>query len=37
MEAAVAHFQAAGARTLLDPLCRYADYIGEVFGGRPGQ
>lgn len=37
MEAAVAHFQAAGARTLLDPLCRFADHIGEVFGGRIGQ
>jgi DUF1680 family protein len=31
-EAAVAHFEATGKRTLLDVLRRYADYIGEVFG-----
>ncbi|NLC58587.1 MAG: glycoside hydrolase family 127 protein [Armatimonadetes bacterium] len=37
MEAAVAHFQATGKRTLLDALCRYADYIGTVFGTGPGQ
>jgi len=32
IEAAVAHFEATGKRTLLDVLRRYADYIGEVFG-----
>lgn len=32
IEAAVAHFQATGKRSLLDVLCRYADYINEVFG-----
>jgi len=37
MEAAVAHFQATGKRTLLDALCRYADYIGTVFGTEPGK
>ncbi|RPJ45507.1 MAG: glycoside hydrolase family 127 protein [Chloroflexi bacterium] len=37
IEAAVAHFQATGKRSLLDPLCRYADYIGIVFGPKPGQ
>jgi DUF1680 family protein len=37
MEAAAAHYQATGKRTLLDPLCRYADRIGKVFGARPGQ
>lgn len=37
MEAAVAHYQATGKRTLLDPLCRYADHIGQVFGRGPGQ
>lgn len=37
MEAAVAHFQATGKRTLLDCLCRYADYIGTVFGTEPGK
>lgn len=37
MEAAVAHYQATGKRTLLDPLCRYADHIGRVFGRGPGQ
>ncbi len=37
MEAGVAHFQATGRRTLLDVVCRYADYIGSVFGrGRRG-
>jgi uncharacterized protein len=37
IEAAVAHFQATGKRSLLDVLCRYADYIGSVFGTGPGQ
>ncbi|MDH7568643.1 MAG: glycoside hydrolase family 127 protein [Armatimonadota bacterium] len=37
MEAAVAHYQATGKRTLLNALCRYADYIGTVFGTGPGQ
>jgi uncharacterized protein len=27
IEAAVAHYQATGKRSLLDPLCRYADHI----------
>jgi DUF1680 family protein len=35
MEAAVAHFEATGKRTLLDVMCRYADYIDSVFG--PGK
>ena len=35
MEAAVAHHLATGKRTLLDALCRYADYIDSVFG--PGK
>ena len=35
MEAAVAHFEATGKRSLLDVLCRYADYIDSVFG--PGK
>jgi uncharacterized protein len=37
MEAAAAHFQATGKRTLLDPICRYADLIGLVFGRGEGQ
>jgi uncharacterized protein len=37
IEAAVAHFQATGKRSLLDVLRRYADYIGSVFGPEPGQ
>jgi DUF1680 family protein len=37
IEAAVAHFQATGKRTLLDVLCRYADYIETVFGVEPGK
>jgi DUF1680 family protein len=37
IEAAVAHFQATGKRTLLDAMCRYADYIDTVFGTEPGK
>jgi hypothetical protein len=37
IEAGVAHFQATGKRTLLEVVCRYADYIGQVFGRQPGQ
>lgn len=37
IEAAVAHYQATGKRSLLDVMCRYADYIGAVFGTEPGQ
>ena len=41
IEAAVAHYEATGKRTLLDAMCRYADYIDSVFGpgkrdGAPG-
>jgi len=41
MEAAVAHFQATGKRSLLDVMTRYADHIDSVFGpgkrsGAPG-
>jgi len=32
IEAAVAHHEATGKRALLDVMCRYADYIGTVFG-----
>ncbi len=35
MEAAVAHYEGTGKRTLLDVMCRYADYIDSVFG--PGK
>lgn len=35
IEAAVAHHQATGRRTLLDAACRYADHIGSVFA--PGR
>ncbi|MFC4810878.1 glycoside hydrolase family 127 protein [Paenibacillus sp. GCM10023250] len=37
MEAAVAYYEATGKRKLLDVMCRFADYIGEVFGDGPGQ
>ncbi|HEX2913200.1 MAG TPA: beta-L-arabinofuranosidase domain-containing protein [Chloroflexia bacterium] len=37
IEAGVAHFETTGKRTLLDPVCRYADYIDSVFGPAPGQ
>jgi DUF1680 family protein len=41
IEAAVAHYEATGKRTLLDVLCRYADHIDATFGadkkrGYPG-
>ncbi len=35
IEAAVAHFQATGKRTLLEVMCRYADLIARTFG--PGE
>ena len=34
-EAAVAHYQATGKRTLLDPMLKFADYIDKTFG--PGR
>jgi DUF1680 family protein len=37
IEAAVAHYQTTGQRTLLDAMCRYADYIASVFGTEPGK
>lgn len=37
MEAAVAHYQATGKRNFLDAMCRYADYIGTIFGTAKGQ
>jgi DUF1680 family protein len=37
MEGAVAYYEATGKRKLLDAMCRYADYIGKVFGPRRGQ
>jgi len=37
IEAAVVYYQGTGNRTLLDVLCRYADYIASVFGPEPGQ
>ena len=37
MEAAVAHFRSTGRRNFLDAMCRYADYIAEVFGRGEGQ
>jgi len=37
IEAAVAHYQATGQRTLLKTLGRYVDYIGSVFGREEGQ
>jgi DUF1680 family protein len=37
IEAAVAHHEATGKRSLLDVVARYADYIGSVFGPGEGQ
>ncbi len=37
MEAACAHFEATGKRKFLDAMCRYADYIGSVFGWEEGK
>ncbi|MDP2950671.1 MAG: glycoside hydrolase family 127 protein [Chloroflexota bacterium] len=36
-EAAVAHYQATGKRSLLDVLCRYADHIDSTFGPEPSK
>lgn len=35
IEAAVAHHAATGSHLLLDAACRFADYIGTVFGAQP--
>lgn len=37
IEAAVAYFEATGKRKLLDVVCRFADYIDNVFGTEPGK
>lgn len=37
IEAAVAHFDATGKRTLLDVVCRYAAHIDSVFGREEGK
>jgi DUF1680 family protein len=37
IEAAVAHYQGTGKKTLLDVMCRYADYIDSVFGPEDGK
>jgi len=37
MEGAVAYFQATGKRRFLDVMCRYTDYIDQVFGSEKGQ
>jgi DUF1680 family protein len=37
IEAAVAHFEATGQRSLLDMVCRYVDYIDTVFGREEGK
>jgi len=37
MEAAVAYYEATGKRKLLDVMCKFADYIGTVFGTEPGK
>ncbi len=37
MEAAVAHFYATGKQSLLQIMCRYADYIDTVFGPEEGK
>jgi uncharacterized protein len=37
IEAAVAHYQATGKRTLLEIMQRFADHIDETFGPEPGK
>ncbi|HEY0827006.1 MAG TPA: beta-L-arabinofuranosidase domain-containing protein, partial [Bacilli bacterium] len=37
IEAAIAHYQATGKRTLLDVMCRYADHIDSIFGEGQGK
>ncbi len=37
LEGAIAYFQATGKRKMLDIMCRYMDYINEVFGKGEGK
>lgn len=37
IEAAVAYYSGTGKKKLLDIMCRFADYIAEVFGTEPGK
>lgn len=37
IEAGVAHYLATGKKTLLDIVCKFADYIDTVFGREPGK
>lgn len=37
IEAAVAYYRGTGKTKLLDMMCRFADYIGEVFGSEEGK
>lgn len=37
IEAAIAYYNATGKRKLLDVVCRFADYICDVFGSEPGK
>jgi len=37
IEAGVAYFRATGKRKLLNVVCRFADYIDEIFGREPGK
>lgn len=37
IEAAVAYFEGTGKRRLLDVVCKFADYIDQVFGTEPGK
>lgn len=37
IEAAVAYYRATGKRALLDMMCRFADYIDQVFGREEGK
>jgi DUF1680 family protein len=37
IEGAVAYYEATGKRAFLDVMCRYADYIGRIFGTEEGQ
>ncbi|CAG7644867.1 glycoside hydrolase family 127 protein [Paenibacillus allorhizosphaerae] len=37
IEAAVAYYRATGKKKLLDVMCRFADYIGTVFGEEEGK
>ena len=37
LESAIGHYESTGSERFLDVMCRYIDYICQVFGPKPGQ